>query len=47
MIWWAHIESNYGPLSYQESVLPLNYAPELINLSNDIVTVLLEILYLE
>ena len=24
---WAHIESNYGPLSYQESVLPLNYAP--------------------
>ena len=26
---WAHIESNYGPLSYQESVLPLNYAPEI------------------
>ena len=27
MIVWVRIESNYGPLSYQESVLPLNYAP--------------------
>ena len=24
---WVRMESNHGPLSYQESVLPLNYAP--------------------
>ena len=25
---WVRKESNFGPLSYQESVLPLNYAPQ-------------------
>ena len=27
VIWWAHLESDQGPLSYQDSVLPLNYTP--------------------
>lgn len=31
---WVRKESNFGPLSYQESVLPLNYAPEQITLQS-------------
>ncbi len=27
IILWAYQGSNLGPLSYQDSVLPLNYAP--------------------
>ena len=27
MIMWVRMESNHVPLSYQESVLPVNYAP--------------------
>ena len=27
-VWWAYLESNQEPLSYQDSVLPLNYMPE-------------------